>query len=260
MPPPSSSPRATRKSGPSPPHSPATSRRRTRSSSCSRRPGSAPSAFLSTTPRPPAGAADPPPPWTTPRAARARPRMPTIGPSPRASPRGASRRASSVVGQSSTSRRRRPRDAPLLLRMTTPVRHAPVLSASSAAAEVAPRGQERSRRRATSDGASCARSPSPRPSRGESCTTPSRCCCCRCNATSVLPGTLTGAFSIPVAVTGIAAAPVGHRVDRHGAPALMSWGSALGALLCWPGPGLRPWSACTPSSPPWRLAASAPCR
>lgn len=43
--------------------------------------------------------------------------------------------------------------------------------------------------------------------------------------------TLTGAFSVAVAVAGVAAVPVGRWVDRRGARALMSIGSAAGALL-----------------------------
>ncbi len=43
--------------------------------------------------------------------------------------------------------------------------------------------------------------------------------------------TLTGAFSLAVAVTGIAAVPVGRWVDRRGARALMSCGSAAAAAL-----------------------------
>jgi MFS family permease len=42
---------------------------------------------------------------------------------------------------------------------------------------------------------------------------------------------LTGAFALAVAVTGVAAVPVGRWVDRHGARALMTCGSAGAAAL-----------------------------
>ncbi|MFE4832106.1 MFS transporter [Streptomyces sp. NPDC056672] len=40
---------------------------------------------------------------------------------------------------------------------------------------------------------------------------------------------LTGAFSLSLLVTGLAAIPVGWWLDRHGARALMTVGSLLGA-------------------------------
>ena len=46
--------------------------------------------------------------------------------------------------------------------------------------------------------------------------------------------TLTGAFSLAVAVTGLAALPAGRWVDRHGARALMTVGSIAAG-----GPGAR---------------------
>jgi MFS family permease len=47
--------------------------------------------------------------------------------------------------------------------------------------------------------------------------------------------TLTGAFSLAVAVAGVAAVPVGRWVDRHGGRVLMSLGSAVGAgsVVAW---------------------------
>lgn len=45
------------------------------------------------------------------------------------------------------------------------------------------------------------------------------------------PATLTGAFSLAVAVTGLAAVPAGRWVDRHGARALMTTGSVAAVLL-----------------------------
>src|SRR5688572_19298616 len=42
---------------------------------------------------------------------------------------------------------------------------------------------------------------------------------------------LTGAFSLAVLVSGLAAVPVGHVLDRHGARALMTVGSCAGTLL-----------------------------
>jgi hypothetical protein len=47
--------------------------------------------------------------------------------------------------------------------------------------------------------------------------------------------TMTGAFSVAVAVTGVAAVPVGRWLDRHGARGLMTAGSiaAVGLVLAW---------------------------
>lgn len=42
---------------------------------------------------------------------------------------------------------------------------------------------------------------------------------------------VTGAFSVALLVSGLAALPVGHWLDRHGPRALMTLGSAAGALL-----------------------------
>ena len=47
--------------------------------------------------------------------------------------------------------------------------------------------------------------------------------------------TMAGAFSVAVAVTGVAAVPVGRWLDRHGARGLMTAGSiaAVGFVLAW---------------------------
>jgi MFS family permease len=42
---------------------------------------------------------------------------------------------------------------------------------------------------------------------------------------------LTGAYSVAIIISGVAAIPVGRWLDRHGARALMTAGSAAAALL-----------------------------
>src|SRR5437588_12638875 len=44
-------------------------------------------------------------------------------------------------------------------------------------------------------------------------------------------GATTGAFSLALVVSGLAAIPVGRWLDRHGARLLMSGGSCLGVVL-----------------------------
>ena len=56
---------------------------------------------------------------------------------------------------------------------------------------------------------------------------------------------VTGAFSIGLGVSALAALPVGRWIDRHGARGLMTLGSALATVLRSPG---RASTACPPST------------